>query len=311
MTQKMSDALDQNANMPSAEMAADAAIIADRRPGRLGGVIRWFRTDPRGAASLTFLAALLVASALAPWIAPQSPTAQDFNAMMAPMSAEHWLGADDLGRDIFSRLIYGGMASLYASFLAVAVAILIGVPVGLLAGYLGGWIDAVISRVIDSFLSFPAIVLAIAVTGALGIGLTNGMISVGIVFAPQLARLVRARTLVVRRELYVDSARCFGASTGRILWRHVLPNTIQPVIVQVTLLLAGALLAEASLSFLGLGIQPPNASWGAMLARAYQNMEIAPEQMYPPGLAILLTALAFNTLGESLRAALDPTMKRR
>lgn len=227
------------------------------------------------------------------------------------MSLTHWLGADDLGRDTLSRLIYGGTASLYASFLAVGVAILIGVPVGLLAGYLGGWVDEIISRVIDSFLSFPAIVLAIAVTGALGIGLTNGMISVGIVFAPQLARLVRARTLVVRNDLYVDSARCFGASTGRILWRHVLPNTIQPVIVQVTLLLAGALLAEASLSFLGLGIQPPNASWGAMLARAYQNMEIAPEQMYPPGLAILLTALAFNALGESLRVALDPTMKGR
>jgi peptide/nickel transport system permease protein len=249
-------------------------------------------------------------SALAPWLAPYSPIEQDLNAMMAPMSGEHWLGADDLGRDILSRLIYGGMASLYASFLAVAVAILIGVPVGLFAGYLGGWVDDIVSRVIDSFLSFPAIVLAIAVTGALGIGLTNGMISVGIVFAPQLARLVRARTLVVRNELYVDSARCFGASTARILWRHVLPNTIQPVIVQVTLLLAGALLAEASLSFLGLGIQPPNPSWGSMLARAYQNMEIAPEQMYPPGFAILFTALAFNTLGESLRVALDPTMKR-
>lgn len=288
----------------------DVAMISDRRPSRLGGFVRWYQRDLRGALSLSFLVALIVISTLAPWVAPHSPTTQDFNAMMAPMSAEHWLGADDLGRDTLSRLIYGGMASLYASFLAVAVAILLGVPVGLLAGYLGGWFDEIISRFIDSLLSFPAIVLAIAVTGALGIGLTNGMISVGIVFAPQLARLVRARTLVVRHELYVDSARCFGASTGRILWRHILPNTIQPVIVQVTLLLAGALLAEASLSFLGLGIQPPNASWGAMLARAYQNMEIAPEQMYPPGLAILLTALAFNTLGKSLRAALDPTMKR-
>lgn len=289
----------------------DIAITSIEQPGwfsRFGG---WFRSDFRGALSLTFLGALIVVSVLAPWIVPYSPTAQDFNVTLAPMSAAHWLGADDLGRDTLSRLIYGGAASLYASFLAVGVAIVIGVPVGLLAGYFGGWVDEVISRVIDSFLSFPAIVLAIAVTGALGIGLTNGMISVGIVFAPQLARLVRARTLVVRTELYVDSARCFGASVGRILWRHVLPNTIQPVIVQVTLLLAGALLAEASLSFLGLGIQPPNASWGAMLARAYQNMEIAPEQMYPPGLAILFTALAFNTLGESLRVALDPTMKRR
>ena len=289
----------------------DTAIALDQRVGRLSKFSKWFRSDLRGAISLTFLVALIVISALAPWVSPYSPTAQDFDATLAPMSLTHWLGADDLGRDTLSRLIYGGTASLYASFLAVGMAIVIGVPVGLLAGYLGGWVDEIISRVIDSFLSFPAIVLAIAVTGALGIGLTNGMISVGIVFAPQLARLVRARTLVVRNDLYVDSARCFGASTGRILWRHVLPNTIQPVIVQVTLLLAGALLAEASLRFLGLGIQPPNASWGAMLARAYQNMEIATEQMYPPGLAILLTALAFNALGESLRVALDPTMKGR
>ena len=289
----------------------DTSLALEARPSRMSKFGKWFRSDLRGAISLVFLFLLVVISALAPWISPYSPLAQDFDATLAPMSAAHWLGADDLGRDTLSRLIYGGTASLYASFLAVFVAILIGVPVGLLAGYLGGWVDEIVSRIIDSFLSFPAIVLAIAVTGALGIGLTNGMISVGIVFAPQLARLVRARTLVVRHELYVDSARCFGASTGRILWRHILPNTIQPVIVQVTLLLAGALLAEASLSFLGLGIQPPNASWGAMLARAYQNMEISPEQMYPPGLAILFTALAFNALGESMRVALDPTMKRR
>lgn len=289
----------------------DTALVLESRPSRLSKFWKWFKSDLRGAISLIVLCVLIAMSALAPWISPYSPLAQDFDAALAPMSAAHWLGADDLGRDTLSRLIYGGTASLYASFLAVFVAILIGVPVGLLAGYLGGWVDEIISRIIDSFLSFPAIVLAIAVTGALGIGLTNGMISVGIVFAPQLARLVRARTLVVRHELYVDSARCFGASTSRILWRHVLPNTIQPVIVQVTLLLAGALLAEASLSFLGLGIQPPNASWGAMLARAYQNMEISPEQMYLPGLAILFTALAFNALGESMRVALDPTMKRR
>lgn len=272
-------------------------------------VLVWLRQDKRGALSLGFLLLLALISVFAPWVAPYSPTEQDFSAIFAPPSADHWLGADDLGRDTLSRLIDGGRASLYASFLAVGISALIGVPVGLVAGYLGGWVDEVISRVIDSFLSFPAIVLAIAVTGALGIGLTNGMIAVGIVFAPQLARLVRARTLVVRNELYVDSARCFGAPTPQILWRHVLPNTIQPVIVQITLLLAAALLAEASLSFLGLGIQPPDASWGSMLARAYQNMEIAPEQMYPPGIMILLTALAFNLMGESLREALDPTMK--
>ena len=280
-----------------------------KEPSALERFGAFLRSDWRGTISLAFLILLVIVSAAAPLVAPYSPTEQNLGDALAPFSAQHWLGTDDLGRDTLSRLIYGASASLYACFLAVGIAVLIGVPVGLLAGYWGGWIDDVISRIIDALLSFPAIVLAIAVTGALGIGLTNGMISVGIVFSPQLARLVRARALVVRNDLFVDAARCFGASTPRILWRHVLPNTVQPVIVQVTLLLAGALLAEASLSFLGLGIQPPYPSWGAMLARAYQNMEIVPEQMYPPGLVILFTALAFNTLGESLRTALDPTTK--
>jgi peptide/nickel transport system permease protein len=276
----------------------------------MGGLFAWLKSDKRAALSLGFLLLLVLIALAAPWISPYSPIVQDANLSLAEPDAAHLLGTDDLGRDVLSRLIHGAPATLYASFLAVSIATLIGVPVGLLAGFRGGWIDDGISRFIDALLSFPAIVLAIAVTGALGIGLTNGMIAVGSVFSPQIARLVRARALVVRQELYVDAARCLGASNTRILWRHVLPNAIQPVIVQVTLLLAGALLAEASLSFLGLGIQPPNPSWGSMLARAYQNMEIAPAQMYPPGLAILLTALAFNTLGESLRVALDPTMKR-
>ena len=273
-------------------------------------LLAWLRGDLRAALSLGFLLALALLALAAPWLAPFSPTVQDIDNTLASPSAQHLMGTDDLGRDVFSRMLHGAAATLYASALAVGIAIGLGLPVGLLAGYLGGWVDDAISRCIDALLSFPSIVLAIAVTGALGIGLTNGMVAVGIVFSPQLARLVRARALVVRQELYVDASRCFGASTGRILWRHVLPNTVQPVIVQVTLLLAAALLAEASLSFLGLGIQPPNPSWGSMLARAYQNMELAPAQMWPPGLAILLTALAFNTLGESLRVALDPTMQR-
>ena len=196
-----------------------------------------------------------------------------------------------------------------AAFLSVGVAALLGIPVGLIAGYAGGYVDEAVSRIIDTFLSFPAIVLAIAVTGVLGIGLTNAMIAVGIVFAPQLARLARARALVLKQELYVDAARCFGASTGHILIRHVLPNAIQPVLVQMTLLMAVALLAEASLSFLGLGMQPPEPSWGSMIARAYLYIQLAPEQMWAPGIAILVTALSFNTLGEGLREALDPTSR--
>ena len=229
--------------------------------------------------------------------------------MLLPPDGTHWLGTDDLGRDVFSRLLYGAPVALYASILATVVAVVVGVPLGLLAGFVGGWVDEVIGRLVDTILSFPAIILAVGITGALGVGLTNGMLAVGLVFSPVLARLVRSQSLVVRSELYVDAARCFGASTSRILSRHVLPNVVQPVIVQITLLLAAALLAEASLSFLGLGAQAPEPSWGGMLARAYSYMEVAPEQMYPPGLAILLTALAFNALGESLRIVLDPTMR--
>ena len=275
------------------------------------GVARWLRRDLRACLSLGFLLFLVGVAVFATVIAPHSPTTQDVNSMLLPPSGEHWLGTDDLGRDVLSRLIHGAPATLYASFLAVSIACLIGIPVGLIAGFVGGWLDDAISRVVDTLLSFPAIVLAIGVTGALGIGLTNGMISVGIVFSPQLARLVRAQTLIVKQELYVDAARCFGASAARIIVQHIVPNAIQPVIVQVTLLLAASLLAEASLSFLGLGVQPPQPSWGAMLARAYNYLEIAPEQMYAPGFAILLTALSFNALGESLRVALDPTMKHR
>lgn len=278
---------------------------------RLSRLLHWLAADLRAALAILVLLALLIIAIGAPWIAPYPPTAQDVSDMLAAPSAAHLLGTDDLGRDIFSRLIHGAPATVYASVLAVSIAVAVGLPIGLVAGFFGGWVDDIISRIIDAFLSFPAIVLAIAVTGALGIGLTNGMIAIGIVMFPSLARIARARTLIVRQELYVDASRCFGAPTWHILWKHVLPNSLPPVIIQVTLLLAAALLSEASLSFLGLGIQPPNPSWGAMLARAYQYMEIAPEQMYAPGLAILVVSLAFNALGESLRIVLDPTMKDR
>ena len=212
-----------------------------------------------------------------------------------------------LGRDVLTRLIYGIRASLTGCLLATGISAVLGVPIGLAAGFIGGWLDTVVSRFIDALLSYPAIVLAIGVTGALGPGLVTGMIAVGITFSPQFARLARARAQLVQREPFVDAARGFGAGRLEILWYHVLPNAAPPLIVHATLLLAAALLAEASLSFLGLGVQPPAASWGGMLARAYTNMESAPGQMYAPGLAILLgLAVAFNGLGQSLRRILDP-----
>lgn len=281
---------------------------ASTRP--LESALRWLGQDFRAAISLLYLLLLVVFSLLAPLITPYSPIEQTMD-LLAPPSATHWLGTDDLGRDVFARLVYGTPMSLYASCLAVAVGLVIGLPLGMLAGYFGGWFDSIVSRLIDTLLSFPGIVLAIAVTGALGIGLTNAMIAVGIVFAPNIARLIRIQTIVVKNELYVDASRSFGMSVPRIILRHIVPNAIQPIIVQVTLMLAGALLAESSLSFLGLGVQPPWPSWGQMLARGYTYMEIAPEQMYVPGIAILLTALAYNGLGESLRSRLDPGRRAR
>lgn len=294
--------------MTTASVSSPSRHAADE-PGPARRVLGWLRGDPRAALSLLVLVLILGTALLAPWVAPYDPAHQDLEHMLEGPSAAHWLGTDDLGRDVLSRLIHGGANSLYAALLAVSVALLIGIPLGLIAGFVGGWTDVAISRLIDTFLSFPAIILAVAVTGAMGIGLTNAMFSVGLVFAPQIARLIRARTLVVRQELYVDAARCFGASPLRLLGRHVLPNAIQPVIVQSTLLLAVALLAEASLSFLGLGVQPPDVSWGAMIARGYLYMSLVPEQMYAPGLIIMVTAVAFNALGESLRTALDPTAR--
>jgi len=288
--------------------AVSAPVRARRARRTVWGIMR---RDLRAMLSLSYLALLVFVAIFAAKIAPYSPIEQNVAELLLPPSSAHWLGTDDLGRDVLSRLIWGAPNSLYASTFAVGVAVAIGVPIGLLIGFIGGWLDEIVSRFIDALLSFPPIVLAIAVTGVLGISLTNAMFSVGIVFAPVLARLVRAQTLIVKKAVYVDAARAFGASIPQIIVRHIVPNAIQPVIVQVTLMLAIALLAEASLSFLALGVQPPEASWGGMLARAYNYIETAPAQMYTPGFAILLTALAFNALGESLRAALDPTMKRR
>jgi peptide/nickel transport system permease protein len=269
-------------------------------------ILRQMMRDWRGIASAAYLLALVLAAIAAPWVAPHSPVEQNLRAILAEPSAAHWLGTDDLGRDVLSRLIYGVRASLYGCVLATTISIGLGVPIGLAAGFLGGWLDTAVSRTVDALLSFPAIVLAVGVTGVLGPGLTNGMIAVGFTFSPQFARLARAGALQVKNELFVDAARGFGAGPLHVLRYHVLPNAAPPLIVYSSLLLSAALLAEASLSFLGLGVQPPQASWGGMLARAYTYMESAPGQMYAPGLAILLTAVAFNGLGQSLRTVLDP-----
>lgn len=285
-------------------LAQDAAVPRkpEREPSRLGWLVR----QPKAVLSIGFLALMVVVAIFAPWISPYPPAEPDFLALQQGPSLAHWFGTDDLGRDMLSRLMAGAGPSLLSAFSAVLLAAVIGVPVGLIAGFMGGWTDTVISRFTDAMLAFPTILFAVGIAGIMGPSMVTGLVALGVLFSPQFARLVRARTLVVRSELYVDASRAFGASTWRILWRHVLPNAVQSAIVHAGLLLAIALLAESSLSFLGFGVQPPATSWGAMLARAYAYMEVNPWLMVPPGMAILLTALSFNGLGETMRIILDP-----
>jgi peptide/nickel transport system permease protein len=278
---------------------------------RRGGVLyQWLWGDLRSRLATCFLVIVAVLAIAAPLVARYSPTAQDFIPFSGPSGA-HWLGTDDLGRDIWARLVYGARASMEAALIAVSLALAIGVPVGLLAGYRGGWVDAVLMRVADTFLSFPGIVLAIAITAVLGPSLVNSMVAVGVVFAPSIARVTRGQVLVTKERVYVDAAVSFGSPPWRIVLRHIVPNSIQPVVIQATFMLGLAVLAEASLSFVGLGVQYPDPSFGVMLQRAAQFISLHPGDVYPPGLAIALTVLAFNALGDSLRDVLDPVASTR
>jgi peptide/nickel transport system permease protein len=278
-------------------------------PSRRQRAFRWLRGDLRTMLAVAYLVIVGLVAIFGPLLAPASPNAQDLNSILGGSSAHHWLGTDDLGRDLLSRLIYGARISILASLIAAGVAVVIGIPVGILAGYFGGWLDSILMRVVDTLLSFPAIVLAIGVAAALGPSLVHSMIAVGIVFSPTLARLARGQVLTARERLFVSAAHTYGASSLRVMRRHILPNIVQPMIVQVAFMMGLALLAEAALSFLGLGVQPPTASWGSMLQESFQFIGRAPAQLYPPGLAIALTVLAFNALGDSLRDALDPAVR--
>lgn len=253
---------------------------------------------------------VVIAAAFAELIAPADPNAQDLSLLLLPVSPEHLLGTDDLGRDIFSRMLYGTRVSVIAAAQAVAIAVAIGLPLGVASGWLGGWFDLVTVRVVDAVMSFPAIVLAIGITATLGPNITTAMTAVGIVLAPVIIRLARAQTMSIRSETYIEAARSFGAKgLRRMILPHVLPNIIQPILVQVAVLMGFALIAEASLSFLALGVQPPTASWGSVLARAYLFIDQAPLQVFVPGLAIAATVFAFNILSDEIQRLLDPKRK--
>jgi peptide/nickel transport system permease protein len=260
--------------------------------------------------SFCFLIAVFLIAILSPWIAPYDPVEQDLANVMAPPGAEHWFGTDQLGRDIFSRILVGSRASMEAGLIAILIPLFIGVPLGIISGYLGGIVDDIFMRVVDAILSFPAILLALGITGALGVSLWNAMMSIGIIFKPQFARLARGQTLQVRREAYVESARISGAGTWWIMTRHILPNISAPIIVQTSFSFSFAILVECSLSFLGMGAQPPQISWGGMLKEAYGMIFVSPWMTIYSGFAILLTVLAGNFLGDGLRVAIDPKIKR-
>jgi len=243
---------------------------------------------------------------LAPQVAPFDPLATSWSAVRKAPSAAHWFGTDEIGRDVLSRVIFGTRASLLAGVVSVSIALAFGVPIGLAAGYVGGWIDGLISRMTDAMLACPFLILAIALAAFLGPSLTNAMIAIGISATPIFVRLTRAAVLQVKVEDYVEAARAVGNSHLRIAVRHILPNVVPPLIVQATLAIAAAVIAEAALSFLGLGQQPPAPSWGSMLNTAKNYIDNAPWMAVWPGLSIFLLVLSFNLLGDGLRDAFDP-----
>ena len=280
------------------------ARAVPRRPRRRA--LSAFGRNRAVVAGALVVALFVGVAVLAPLLAPYDPLKTNFLLIRKAPSAAHWLGTDDLGRDILSRMVFGARASLLAGCISVAIAILIGVPVGLASGYFGRWIDAVLSRVVEALLSCPFLVLAIALGAFLGPSLGNAMIAIGLSAMPIFARLTRGQVLAVKAEDYIEGARAIGLPDRWIILRYVLPNAMAPIVVQATLAVAGAIIAEASLSFLGLGQQPPAPSWGSMLNTAKNFLDQAPWMSISPGAAIFAAVLGFNLLGDGLRDALDP-----
>ena len=270
---------------------------------------RRFRRRPSAMLGLVVVLAFIGLAIFAPWISPQDPIAASWGAIRKAPSAEHWFGTDEIGRDVLSRVIWGTRASLLAGIISVSISLMIGIPIGLAAGFFGGFIDSAISRVTDAFLACPFLILAIALAAFLGPSLTNAMIAIGISAAPIFVRLTRAQVLNTKEEDYIEAARAVGNSPLRIALRHILPNITAPLMVQATLAIAAAVIAEASLSFLGLGQQPPAPSWGSMLNTAKNYIDNAPWMAIWPGLSIFLLVLSFNILGYGLRDALDPRQR--
>jgi peptide/nickel transport system permease protein len=289
---------------PDEPAAAEAAQGAGRR------FLRRFRRQHLALWSLGFLVLLVLGGVLAPWVAPYDPLAQNLDRVLEGPSADHWFGTDELGRDVLSRTLFAARVSLLAAAQAVSIALVIGVPPGLIAGMWGGRVDNLIMRATDALMSFPPLILAVALIAVLGPSLTNAMIAVGVLLSPTFLRLMRATTMSVAQETYVEAARSIGCTPGWIIRKHVLPNVVSPLFVQISVFAGVAMLAEAGLSFLGLGAQPPDSSWGAMVGRGFRYINHAPSLIVFPGLAIAVTVLALYVLGDGLRDSLGRETRR-
>jgi peptide/nickel transport system permease protein len=270
----------------------------------------WLRS-PLTVAGLVLITIFALTAVFAPLLAPADPLKQVLSTRLKPPTSAHWLGTDQLGRDLLSRMIFGSRISLLVGVVVVALAGSLGTFVGLVAGYTGGWLDEGLMRLTDVFFAFPALILAMAISGALGPSLTNAMIAIAVVSWPVYARLVRAQVLTLREREYVEAARSLGASTPRIIWQHILPNTLAPLLVQASFDMGGAILAAAGLSFIGFGTQPPTPEWGVMISDGRNYISTQPWLSLFPGLAILFTVAAFNLIGDGLRDAFDPRLHGR
>ncbi len=292
--------------MTDAALNALAITVSEELESPARRALRRLLKRKGAVAGLVVIAAFVLLALFAPLVVPYDPIATSWSLVRKAPSAQHWFGTDDLGRDIFARVIYGARASLMAGAISVGIALCIGVPFGLLSGYRGGLIDGLISRITDAMLACPFLILAIALAAFLGPSLGNAMIAIGISATPIFVRLTRGQVMSVKVEDYIEAARAMGNPRWRIALFHILPNIMPALLVQATLSIAAAIIAEAALSFLGLGQQPPAPSWGSMLNSAQRFIAQAPWMAFWPGFAIFLAVLSFNLLGDGLRDALDP-----
>jgi peptide/nickel transport system permease protein len=275
----------------------------------LGALARRLVSVPLAWFGLVVLFGMLFLAATADVLTPYDPNAQTYTQVLRPPNADHPLGTDEIGRDVYSRVVYSTRVSLEIGLISVGIGLVAGTLTGLAAGYFGGLLDEGLMRVMDGLWAFPPLILALAITAALGQGIVNTMIAIGLVSIPAFARLTRAQALSVREQDFIAAARVGGAGPWRIMLRHVWPNVTAPIIVQASLLVAGAIITEASLSFLGLGVRPPTASWGSMLRTGYQFLATAPWLSLAPGVAMFIAVLGLNLLGDALRQALDPRLR--